>query len=51
VENENESTCKDSYDFSSCTMSVGSCVGKCYERVWRVSLSDECEDKQPSECC
>ncbi len=52
-ETGSEKKCTDSYDFSSeaCTLSVGSCVGKCYEEVWRVSLAEECDDKQPAECC
>ncbi len=47
------SSCTDSTDFSSeaCTLSIGSCVGRCYDCVWRVSLGDDCTDKQPDECC
>ena len=45
-------TCKDSYDFSgACGMAVSSCVGRCYQKVWRVGLSEACDGTRPAECC
>lgn len=45
--------CGYGYDFSSseCGMQVQSCEGRCFERVWRVKLSQECDRTRPPECC
>jgi len=47
-------SCGYGYDFSAaegCGMQVASCASRCFERVWRVKLSDECDAKRPPECC
>jgi len=50
---ESASSCGQSYDFSKegCSLEVGSCASRCFERMWRVRLDQACEDKQPEECC
>jgi hypothetical protein len=46
------SSCE-SYDFSKegCSLEVGSCASRCFERMWRVRLDQACEDTRPEECC
>jgi hypothetical protein len=46
----NGSAC-DSYDFSSCGMSVQSCTSRCFRHVWRVKSSESCSARRPDECC
>ncbi|GMV12755.1 MAG: hypothetical protein DYH12_24550 [Sorangiineae bacterium PRO1] len=49
-----QKSCGSSYDFSQgdgCGMQVGSCASRCFERSWRVKLSQECDAKRPPECC
>ena len=44
----------DAYDFTrseECGMSVGSCVGRCQNHVWRIKVSGSCADTQPGFCC
>jgi hypothetical protein len=43
----------ESYDFSKagCSLEVGSCASRCFERMWRVRLDQSCDDKRPEECC
>jgi hypothetical protein len=43
----------ESYDFSKtgCGLEVESCQSRCFQRVWRVRLDQDCTEKRPSECC
>lgn len=44
--------CESSYEFSdSCGMQIASCASRCFERVWRVKLTQECDALRPAECC
>lgn len=46
--------CGDSYDFSAsegCGMQVETHTSRCFERVWRVKLSQQCDQSRPPECC
>lgn len=46
-------SCGKDYDFSKqgCGMAIESCVSRCYERMWRVQLAQDCAEKRPEECC
>lgn len=46
--------CGFGYDFSEqegCGMQVESCASRCFERVWRVKLTQACDVARPPECC
>lgn len=48
------SGCDQSYDFSAsegCGMQVETTAGRCFERLWRVKLSQGCDRNRPPECC
>ena len=49
-----EPGCDQSYDFSAsegCALRVESTASRCFQRVWRVKLSQGCERSRPPECC
>lgn len=48
---EQAATRCDSYDFTSCELSVASCATRCFEHSWRVPTAASCGETRPEVCC
>jgi hypothetical protein len=49
-----EKICGDSYDFTQnahCGLQVESCASRCSTHVWRIPLTEDCNQTRPHDCC